>query len=247
MISVTDASSSTGIRTVVDLRGETIVSTSSNYATKVNMYRSAMATTLSIPVASVAIVSTDAISTRRRLFSSHSSEFSGTRVVSEIDTTLLTGGANATTVLASIGSELANGGFTQALENAGLTGVTAVGVRSVKLGSTDRTTVVVGALTTVMVTSSGATTAYSANATAFVESDAELDGLLAQLSGLISAALGLEEDDDNDSIIIIACAAGGGVILFLLIIFFLCCKGKKVSEAGKPVGSVSVADAKPSV
>ena len=126
----------------------------------------------------------------------------GTRVVAEVHTGV------APVVVELLRDALASGNITLALHAAGLSNLTAVGLRSLKIGA------VVAAgppLTTAMVTASGAVLPYSVNATALLEAAADADA---------------DADDERkprppghgeitDEHIVVAVCIAGAVLIFL--------------------------------
>ena len=223
--SATKSSSSSAVRAVLDLRGESIVAGSIYYGSQVQQLRAGVADALTtanstVYAANVTVVSTDAVQTRRRQLLA-----AGTRVVAEVATA---SPAAAAAVSEDLESAFVSGALTSSLLAAGLSEVSAVGVRSLYVGDVSVADPAFAAVAaTSMVTASGATVAYSADATPLVEED---DSFLGLLSGLLNAAFRREDEEDTDAIIIIAVCAGGGALLFLLLTYFLCCKGSAKSS-----------------
>lgn len=231
----TDASGPGTVRAVIDLRGEEIRMGSIYYAVRLEQFKLGMALStsasgrLSLPPTNVTVHAVDAILTRRlgsrKLHSPISvlpehgvgAPGTGTRVVAEVHTTV------PTTVAVLIKDAFVSGNVTSALQGAGLSNVTAVGLRSLKVGDVS----FIGAPTNAaMITSNGSIQLYSPEATALVE-ESPSETTEPSPRGSVDIA-----DED----IAVAASIGGALVLFLVAVYFVCINRKTKSELSEADG-----------
>ena len=211
----TDASGPGTVRAVIDMRGEEIRMGSIFYAVRLEQFKLGMALStsasgrLSLPPMNVTVHAVDAILTRRLgsrklhapipVLPEHGvgAPATGTRVVAEVHTTV------PTTVAVLIKDAFMSGNVTSALQGAGLSNLTAVGLQSLKVGDVSFINAPTNAA---MITSNGSIQPYSPEATALVE---ESPSEKTEPSPRGSA-------DITDEDIAVAASIGGALVLFLV-------------------------------